>query len=281
MITLSPDMIEQAAEVSPDQTLATSFLVSEARPGMISLILFTHEIARARQIVSEPMLAAIRLQWWREALDEIFSGKAVRAQPIAQALAQTIRAHDLPRPWFDAMLDAFGTEQDELPFQTWAELLQHGDQTYGHFNRLALLIAGAPAISTALDDAARQAGIVWRISELLAQLPRWASRRQLWLPVEAHQGLDLEAVFAGQTSPNLAAAFGQALARMKTARQAANQACRQASFGQAFPALAYASLGLPYAKGLLALQDPFRQSAGLSLLERQVRLVWAVARQRL
>jgi phytoene synthase len=46
---------------------------------MIALILFTHEVARARQAVSEPMLAAIRLQWWREALDEIFSGKPYSA----------------------------------------------------------------------------------------------------------------------------------------------------------------------------------------------------------
>jgi phytoene synthase len=281
MITLSPDMIEQAAQVAPDQTLATSFLAAEARAGMIALILFTHEVARARQAVSEPMLAAIRLQWWREALDEIYTGKTVRAQPTAQALAETIRAFNLPRPWFDALVDAFGAEQDDVPFETWAELIDHGDQTYGNFNRLALLIAGAPAISAPLDRVARQAGIVWRLCDLMAQWPRWTHRRQLWLPVEAQTGLDREATFAGKTSPALTNALQQAHTHVLAKHKDANRACRAAAFGQAFPAVAYAALGLPYAKSFQALNDPFRQVASLSLLARQLRLVWAVAWQRI
>jgi phytoene synthase len=281
MITLSADMIEQAAQVAPDQTLATSFLVPEARAGMIALILFTHEIARARQAVSEPMLAAIRLQWWREALDEIYTGKTVRAQPTAQALAETIRAFNLPRPWFDALVDAFGAEQDDVPFETWVSLAEHGDQTYGNFNRLALLIAGTPAISAPLDRVARHAGILWRLCDLMAQWPRWTHRRQLWLPLEAQAGLDREGIFAGKTSSALAIAFQQAHSHVLAAHKGANQACRAAAFGQAFPAVAYAALGLPYAKAFQALSDPFRQIASLSLLEGQLRLVSAVARQRI
>ncbi len=281
MITLSADMIEQAAQVAPDQTLATSFLVPEARAGMIALILFTHEIARARQAVSEPMLAAIRLQWWRDALDEIYTGKTVRAQPTAQALAETIRAFNLPRPWFDALVDTFGAEQDDVPFETWVLLAEHGDQTYGNFNRLALLIAGAPAISAPLDRVARHAGILWRLCDLMAQWPRWTHRRQLWLPVEAQAGLDREGIFTGKTSPALANAFQQAHSHVLAAHKEANKACRAAAFGQAFPAIAYAALGLPYAIAFQALNDPFRQIASLSLLERQLRLVWAVARRRI
>jgi phytoene/squalene synthetase len=281
MINLSADMIEQAAQVAPDQTLATSFLAPEARAGMITLILFTHELARARQAVSEPMLAAIRLQWWREALDEIYTGKTVRAQPTALALAETIRAFDLPRPWFDDMIDAFGVEQDAVPFETWASLAEHADQTYGNFNRLALLIAGAPAISSPLDDVARHGGILWRLCDLMAQWPRWTHRRQLWLPLEAQAGLDVEATFEGKTSPVLAQALQQAHGHVLVAHKAANQACRKAAFGQAFPAVAYASLGLPCAKAFQALRDPFREVASLSLFERQLRLVWAVARQRI
>lgn len=281
MITLSPDMIEQAAQVAPDQTLATSFLSPGARAGMVALILFAHELARARQAVSEPMLAAIRLQWWREALDEIYEAKKVRAQPTAQALAETIATFDLPRVWLDAMVDGFGVEQDEAPFATWADLAKHGDQTYGNFNRLALLIAGAPAISASMDQVARHAGIMWRMCDLLAQWPRWTHRRQLFLPVEAQNGLDLETTFSGKTSPKLVRALAQAHSHILDAHRAVNQACRQVSFGQAFPAVAYAALAMPYAKAFKVLSDPFRQVASLSLLERQLRLVWAVARQRL
>ncbi|GBF58684.1 hypothetical protein PbB2_02372 [Candidatus Phycosocius bacilliformis] len=280
MINLSPDLIEQAAQVAPDQTLATSFLAPQARPGMISLILFGHEVARARAVVSEPMLAAIRLQWWREALDEIYGSRPVRAQPIAQGLAATIHHHSLPRVWFDSFIDGFDVEQDPSPFATWDQLLDHADQTCGAFNRLALLIAGAPAISTPLDAVARQTGIMWRVWDLLAQWPRWTARRQLWLPTEAQSDLDVEAVFAGKPSPALALVLEQACQLVLAARRAANQACAQADFDQAFPAIAFAALAGPYARRFTRLGDPFRQVANLPLLERQLRLVWAVARQR-
>ena len=34
-----------------------------------TLYAFNHELARAREAVSEPPLALIRLQWWREVVE--------------------------------------------------------------------------------------------------------------------------------------------------------------------------------------------------------------------
>jgi phytoene/squalene synthetase len=281
MIKLTQDLIEQAARVAPDATLATHFLLPEARPGMLTLILFHHEIARARQAVSEPMLAAIRLQWWRETIDEIYQADRVRAHPIAEALAQAIRQHELPRPHFDAMIDAYEAEQEAAPFQDWPALLTHCDQSFGQFHRLALLIGGVGALSRPLDEACKQAGIAWRLWELMAQWPNWARRRQCWLPGEGMTNTDLEEVYSGELGLSAKSGLRQANDHIGSALVAANRALATADLKQAFGAIAYVGLAKAYAKRFVRLTDPFVQPVEITLLRRQISLVWAVARQRL
>ena len=281
MINLSQDLIEQAARVAPDATLATHFLLPESRPGMLALILFHHEIARARQAVSEPMLAAIRLEWWRETINEIYQADRVRAHPIAEALAQTIRQHELPRTHFDAMIDAYGAEQEPQPFHDWPALLTHCDQSIGQFHRLALLMGGVGTLSRPLDEACKQAGIAWRLWELMAQWPNWAKRRQYWLPGEALTSVDLEGIYSGELGLAAKSGLRQAQDQIETALVAANRTIAPADLKLAFGAIAYVGLAKAYAKRFMRLTDPYVQPVEISLLRRQISLVWAVARQRL
>ncbi|GIU66269.1 squalene/phytoene synthase family protein [Candidatus Phycosocius spiralis] len=281
MIKLSQDLIEQAARVAPDATLATHFLLPEARPAMLALLLFHHEIARARQVVSESMLAAMRLQWWRETVHEIYQANRVRGHPIAEALAQTIRQHELPRAHFDAMIDAYGAEQEPQPFRDWPALLAHCDQSLGQFHRLALLIGGVGALSCPLDEACKQAGIAWRLWELMAHWPKWAQRHQCWLPSEALTSADLEEVCRGALSLAAQSGLRQAKDQINTALNAANRALVRADLNQAFGAIAYVSLARTYANRFTRLTDPYVHPVQISLLRRQMLLIWSVARQRL
>ena len=56
-----------------------------ARPGLFALYAFNLEMARAPWVASEPALAAIRLAWWREALDEIYDGRPPRRHAVVAA----------------------------------------------------------------------------------------------------------------------------------------------------------------------------------------------------
>jgi phytoene synthase len=53
----------------PDRFLTALFAPSEKRNALLTLYAFNHELARAREVVSEPPLALIRLQWWREVVE--------------------------------------------------------------------------------------------------------------------------------------------------------------------------------------------------------------------
>src|SRR5579871_3364824 len=41
----------------------------DRRPALFALFAFNHEIAKTREVVSDPTLGLIRLQWWRDAID--------------------------------------------------------------------------------------------------------------------------------------------------------------------------------------------------------------------
>ena len=282
MVTLTPAQVEDAARVMPDHVLATSFMAPEVRARVIALILFAHEIGRARAVVSEAGLAAIRLQWWRDVIDQIYTGKVIRAQPTAIALASAISQAKLPRTLFDAMIDGHERELETTPFAAWNDLEDYLDRTFGNLNRLSLLASGLSAISTSSDTAARQVGVAWGLSQLIRTTPQWSQRRSLWLPVQASAAVDLESVFAGHVTSSLRDVLSQAQERIAAAHRQANIALKSARLDSHFPAVAHACLAQRYGRAAVpALGPTWTIAPDISLLERQIRVTWSVARGRI
>jgi phytoene synthase len=70
----------------PDRFLTALFAPPDLRDTLLTLYAFNHELARAREVASEPPLALIRLQWWREVVE----GEPKRhevASPLSEAIA--------------------------------------------------------------------------------------------------------------------------------------------------------------------------------------------------
>src|SRR4051794_28190129 len=84
-----------------DRFLTALFAPAARREALFALYAFNFEVAKTREVVSEPMLGQIRLQWWREAVDEIFAGGRVRSHEVVQPLAEAIRGGRLSRTHFD------------------------------------------------------------------------------------------------------------------------------------------------------------------------------------
>src|ERR1700761_4459325 len=53
----------------PDRYFSTLFAPAPTRPFLLALYAFNHEVARVAESVREPMLGAIRLEWWRETVE--------------------------------------------------------------------------------------------------------------------------------------------------------------------------------------------------------------------
>jgi phytoene synthase len=71
----------------PDRFLTALFSPPAQRETLFLLYAFNHELARAREVASEPTLTLIRLQWWREVAEGARRRHEV-AGPLGEALDQ-------------------------------------------------------------------------------------------------------------------------------------------------------------------------------------------------
>ncbi|MEM9737320.1 MAG: squalene/phytoene synthase family protein, partial [Pseudomonadota bacterium] len=83
-----------AERLDPDLHRAAMFAPPGLRPRLMVLIAFDVELSRAGR-ASEKMIAAMRLQWWRDVVAEAFAGES-RAHEVAGPLAALIQECNLP-----------------------------------------------------------------------------------------------------------------------------------------------------------------------------------------
>ncbi|MFT3973049.1 MAG: squalene/phytoene synthase family protein [Amaricoccus sp.] len=159
----------------PDRWRTAMAAPPDARPGLLTLYAFNLELARASWVASEPLLAEIRLQWWADAVAEIYDGRAPRRHEVVEPLAATIARADLPRRLFDEMIAARRLDA-ESPL---ADVTGYVDHTAGNLMELAARHLGAEGGALpVVRDFGRAAGI----AALLRALPELAARGRAPLP---------------------------------------------------------------------------------------------------
>lgn len=103
-------VLDTVRQADRDRFLAALFAPQSARQGLMALLAFDHELARAHTVTREPLLAEIRLQWWREAAAEAAGTGTPRAQPVVESLSETARRHRLSAEALIALIDARAEE---------------------------------------------------------------------------------------------------------------------------------------------------------------------------
>lgn len=152
-----------------DRFQTALFAPPAAREALFSLYAFNYEVARIREAVHEPMLGQIRLQWWREAIEAAFTGAAVRAHPVVEAIATTIRGYALNRAMLDRVIDARERDLDDAPHADLAALEAYAEGTSATLVHLALDVLGVDA--AVAREAARHVGIAYGLAGVLRALP--------------------------------------------------------------------------------------------------------------
>ncbi len=258
-----------------DRYLSVLLAPAEARSHLFALYAFNCEAARTAESVSQPLIGQIRLQWWRDAIEEIYAG-GLRRHEVVRVLAKTVGARELPRELFHALLDARESDLDETPFVTWADFEAYADATSGNLMRMAARIIGA---GHTIDEAAREAGIAYALAGLLRALPFHAARRRLMLPLEALRAVSLsqEQVFSGVMDEKISALIRLAVERAKEHLGKIPRVKRAL-----LPAILPAALAPLYLRKVTQRRfDPFRDSAGVSIHRRQFAMLRALIRGRL
>src|SRR5207248_6038197 len=86
-------VFDQVRRTDRDRFLGTLFAPEPQRADLLAILAFDYELVRSRTVTREPMLAAIRLQWWREAVVEAAGLGKPRTQPLVESLSETVRRH--------------------------------------------------------------------------------------------------------------------------------------------------------------------------------------------
>jgi phytoene synthase len=190
-----------------DRHLALLFAPAAARGHLAALAAFNLELARARDQVSESLLGLIRLQWWREAIEEIRAGGMVRQHQVVSALAEATSAHGLDTDRMLAMIDARESELESVAPPSAAEFAARADATAGNLLHLSLQVLGFDPGAPDLSAAARQTGRAYAAAGIARSVLSDARRRQARLPQEllAAAGVDLDRLFDLKPQPQLAA----------------------------------------------------------------------------
>ena len=156
-----------------DRFLAALFAPGRARPHLNALAAFAVELGLVRARVSEPMLARVRLQWWRDTLAESAAGATI-ASPLADAVARAMRAHALPPALLEAMIDARESELEGDAPETLTAFESHLDATEGALIALGALILTGRDLP---DGARRPAGLALGLTRALTRIATPAGAR--------------------------------------------------------------------------------------------------------
>ena len=105
-------VLDEVRHADRNRFLAALFAPEPQRRGLMALLALDHELARTRSVTREPMLARIRLQWWRDAVEEAAREGKPRAQPIVESLSETVRRHALAAARLIDLIDAREEEVD-------------------------------------------------------------------------------------------------------------------------------------------------------------------------
>jgi phytoene synthase len=264
---------------APRHHIAALMAPAAARDGLVALAAFDVEAGRVREVVREPMAGEVRLQWWRDALAMPVGERT--GNPVADAVRWAAAAYRLPLTALDAALEARGFDLYDDPMPSLADLEGYAGETQGSLVQLAAIVL-AGGEDPGAGALAGHAGVAATILAVLQDLPRHASRRQMYLPADvlARYGADPEDVFAGRLTP----AVGAALAEMR--RQARHHLDRIRIGIAGLPAAVVpAFLPLAPARPLLDRMerpgwDPFRRPAEIAPVFAFWRLFRAARRPR-
>ena len=127
----------------PDRFLAVMAAPPDARPPLWALYAFNLEVARAPWVAKEPMLAQMRLQYWRDLLRD----EAPAVHEFATPLVNLVQARDID---IDGLLGVVDAREAEIgttaPFDDTAALWRYFEGGAGGLLASAVQALGGPAM---------------------------------------------------------------------------------------------------------------------------------------
>ncbi|KAL9632193.1 MAG: hypothetical protein Q9164_005473 [Protoblastenia rupestris] len=160
---------------TPSHTLL-AFVAPASQPAYLAIRAFNLELARIPDTVSNPTVAAMRYQFWRDNITRAFAGTPPK-QPVSVLLAHALSDLDartegaakLSKNWFLRIISAREQYSDGRPYPTLEALEKYAENTYSTL--LYLTLQALPMASVTADHVASHIGKASGIVAVLRGLP--------------------------------------------------------------------------------------------------------------
>jgi 15-cis-phytoene synthase len=202
MIVMSADLSDQLLQIvrasDRDRYLCLLLMPEQRRSEVAALYAFNAELAQIRERITDAAAGEVRLAWWEQVVDSLFTGEVVNA-PVPQGLARAVEAGDLPRHTLLNMIEArrFDLFDDPMPDLNTLEGYL-GETSSALVQMSGLVLAGYDALECA--EVSGLAGVASGLAGIMRLLPIHRARGQCMLPVSLldKQGLTPAHVLAGR-----------------------------------------------------------------------------------
>ena len=165
----------------PDRYAATLFAPSAARDSLFALYALNVELARIPRLVTEPQLGHIRLQWWRDNLDQAGRGEST-GHPVADALGAALIDCGIAVEALSPLLDAHALGLESCAMADWQGLETYLRNSAGTLFQVAAVMLGADP--KAADAIAAPASIAYGLTGLMRALPFDIRAGHVYLPTD-------------------------------------------------------------------------------------------------
>ncbi|WP_368040234.1 squalene/phytoene synthase family protein [Ruegeria atlantica] len=156
----------------PDRFMAAMAAPVSARAVLFPIYALNIEVARAPWVTQEPMIAEMRLQWWRDALQEIAEGPTVRRHEVVTPLSRVLSPH------LASMMDEYVAVRRWDIYRDPFEDEDHFDAYINH-SAGTLAVVVAQALGSADEEVVRDFGYAVGIANWLRAIPDLEARGRI------------------------------------------------------------------------------------------------------
>ncbi len=180
MEKLDQEYIRSLQIHDPDHYFSTFFAPRAQRNALLTLYAFNSDLERIPDSVSEPMLGEIRLQWWRDVIENADKQQKT-GNPLADQLIRLISDYNLPVIRLQELIDARSFELSGDPMPDIQSLRNYIKKTEEALCLLScrLLDNEISANSVAL---VRQSAFIYKVAILLARASADKNKDRQYIP---------------------------------------------------------------------------------------------------
>jgi 15-cis-phytoene synthase len=180
--TLARDYARCAAitrRASSNFYYAFMLLSAERRQALYAVYAFCRfidDVADDATVIGGAAILAL----WRQELDYVYAGTPTR--PISRALAEIVRRFDIPRRYFEEVIDGVEMDLSRTRYQTFAALRVYCHRVASAVGLICIEIFGYTNQSARVY--AQRLGLAFQLTNIIRDVSEDAARGRIYLPLE-------------------------------------------------------------------------------------------------